>query len=106
MPGGVIPVRLDVPLVDEAGHDVFVIPHSLAGFQVVIEHEGQQLTKHYEQVLVAIGRSGSFRRLGVPGWVRIQATSSFRSSVTKNIRSESERRAMDRMEMRGFPDGV
>ena len=48
----------------------------------------------------------SARRLPVPGWPRIQPTTSLRSSVTKNIRSASPRWAIDRIETRGRPSGV
>jgi hypothetical protein len=42
----------------------------------------------------------------VPGWVRIQAITSFRSTVTKNMRSASERCAMERIAIRGLPSLV
>ena len=46
------------------------------------------------------------RRLAVPGCVRIHETTSWSSSVTKNIRSASFRCAIERIETRAFPSDV
>jgi dihydrolipoamide dehydrogenase len=54
--------RLDAIMVDSK---VASIQNSPAGFDVVIEHEGQTLTQSYEQVLVAIGRRPNTENLGL-----------------------------------------
>jgi dihydrolipoamide dehydrogenase len=41
------------------------IQKTAAGFDVAIEHQGESLTKHYDQVLVAIGRRPNTDRLGL-----------------------------------------
>jgi dihydrolipoamide dehydrogenase len=62
-----IMVKHITPRLDEilVGSRVRSIQKREKDFEVVIEHEGEVLTKHYQQVLVAIGRRPNTENLGL-----------------------------------------